>query len=280
MTVSGSRGRAGIILAALTALSCGGNTSNTTGETAAQPELLMNQVEPPQPSDRPDLCVELNKSFPVTRIEWGSNTGRPPPDVDDYTLVELINRNYPPEPLLSERSADGDIVFVYQECRDICTIGIGAAAGNGSQLKNRYDFERPATGTDLYLHAVALRDWNQDGNEELWLYYSTADPQSYVEKGNLAVFAADDSLAPLWSGELALEGSHPCSGELSITDVDCDGHPDMVIGSRCCKRFVDGYCEDPQENVIRTAYWWNPGSSAYEELDSSSYRTSEEYDPH
>lgn len=268
------------IVAACAALSCGGGASNTPAtEAAAASEPLMNVVEAPQDGDKPDLCIDLAADLEPTFLDWGSLTGRPPPNVDDFTLAELIDRNYPPEPLLVATAADDSIVFVYQECRSMCFVGIGAATADGTSLTNRAELEVSSRASDIYLHTVSLMDYNRDGTDEVWIRYSTIEGEQYREHGRLAVYAADPSLAPLWTGELAVPGSDPCSGELSFSDVDCDGNPDLVITERCCSDRDQGYCDGPQENVTRTALWWNEGSGTYDELGRVSFTAAEPY-PH
>lgn len=267
-----------VLVAAACALSCGGGAGNTTtADTTSESEPLMNVVEAPTAGDKPDLCIDLTARLDPTYLEWGSRTGRPPPHVDDYSLVELINRNYPPEPLLVETAADDSVVFVYQECRSMCFVGLGAATADGKQLKNRVELELPNYANDMYLHTVGMMDSNRDGTDEVWIQYSTIEGQQYREYGRLAVFAADASLAPLWSGEVPLNGADPCSGEVAITDVDCNGNPDLVITQRCCTERYQGYCNGPQNEATRTAYWWNEGSTAYDELEKVTFTDAEQY---
>ena len=254
-------------LLALAALSCGGAGNRKPAIVESEP--LMNRVEAPLPTDKPELCIALREPLEVVEIAWGDGSDRLPPDVDEYALVELIDPQNPPEPLLVERSANDGIVIVYEDCRQACTIGVASATGDGRQLKNRADATQLGLPFGAYVDGIMLRDWNRDGIDELWMYLMTSG--EYNERGHLVIITADDSLAPLWTGELPLEGSDPCSGELSITDVDCDGHPDMVIGSRCCARRSEGYCDGPQQDMTRTAYWWNPGTSTYELLATDTY---------
>ena len=267
LSVSAASALAALPTLALAAVSCGGGSQ----PAVAEPEPLMNRVEAPLPTDRPELCIALRDPLELVTIDWDDNTVQLPPDIDEYALCELIDPQNPPEPLFVGRSADDGIMLVYEDCRQECTIGVASVTSDGRRLENRTDATHLGLPFGAYVDGLAFRDWNRDGINELWMYFVSSG--EYPERGHLVIVAADDSLAPLWTGDVPLAGSDPCAGELSITDVDCDGHPDMVIGSRCCaQRAEEGYCDGPQQDVTRTAYWWNPGTSTYELLDSDRYR--------
>lgn len=105
---------------------------------------------------------------------------------------------------------------------------------------------------------LGVRDHDGDGRVDLLVHYELGtEPQPAVggdEHEYVALFELPD-LAVKWVGRVSeLPGGsyfERCEGELAFADVDCDGHPDLVLTRTCgqgvCFEEPESWLEEDRE---------------------------------
>ena len=188
---------------------------------------------------------------------------------DEYTIVQTLHIH------------DGTWIVVYSRCtgKRTCSVHLARAAQISAddryEIKQTIDFtfdEEPfgeqAEGLDVPI--IGFGDLNDDKAPELWVYFDiSGEPRPAVGETvhhYMAAYTLPDLKELIWTKVGMTPGGtyeQTCAFEVSLYDLDCDDHHDVLVSTECGTNMCVADPEDPEcagspNAFARESYVWMP----------------------
>jgi hypothetical protein len=193
---------------------------------------------------------------------------------DEYTIIEILHIH------------DGTWVVLYAHCtgKPSCSIHMAraaqVAADDRYEIKQTVDFtfdEQPfgEMAEGLEPAGIGFADFNEDKSPELWVFLDVSgEPQAAVGETThsyMAVYTLPDLKELAWTKIGTRPGGSyedGCTSYVSLYDMSCDDHPDVLVSTECGMLMCLDNPDDPEcasnpNSFSRESMVWMPDVSRF-----------------